>query len=253
MDHRATGRVLDIFELLAGQENGMNLTDICDVLGAPKSSLFPILHTLEERGYLKQERQTRCYRIGQMAYQIGNSYLRDSSGLDELEKLMEAVVAQCGEACHLAVLSGGDVLYLRKVDSPHAVRMTSRVGIRLPAYGTGLGKALLTDYTLPMLQAMYPEGLKALTSKTITDYAVLEQQLKESRKTGFSYESEESNLDICCIAVPLRKKGEIVAAFSVAVPVYRYDDTKKRQIEQALTIAKQQAEKLLQFTDLGLQ
>ena len=98
MDHRATGRVLDIFELLAGQENGMNLTDICDVLGAPKSSLFPILHTLEERGYLKQERQTRCYRIGQMAYQIGNSYLRDSSGLDELEKLIGEVHKQMKKA-----------------------------------------------------------------------------------------------------------------------------------------------------------
>lgn len=47
--HRATARVLDILESLSGSEEGLTLTELSQALDAPKSSLFPIVHTLEER------------------------------------------------------------------------------------------------------------------------------------------------------------------------------------------------------------
>ena len=51
--HRATARVLDILESLSGSEEGLTLTELSQALDAPKSSLFPIVHTLEERRYLR--------------------------------------------------------------------------------------------------------------------------------------------------------------------------------------------------------
>lgn len=51
--HRATARVLDILESLSGSEEGLTLTELSQALDAPKSSLFPIVHTLEERRYFR--------------------------------------------------------------------------------------------------------------------------------------------------------------------------------------------------------
>lgn len=56
--HRATARVLDILEHLAVKKEGLTLTELAQELEAPKSSLFPIVHTLEERRYLRQNRET---------------------------------------------------------------------------------------------------------------------------------------------------------------------------------------------------
>ena len=65
---------------------------------------------------------------------------------------MRLIVGVCSETCHFGILVGGDVLYLLKIDSPEPIRMYSSGGRRLPAYATGIGKALLSDYTLPMLK-----------------------------------------------------------------------------------------------------
>ena len=110
--------------------------------------------------------------------------------------IMQTVVDGCGETCHFGILSGGDVLYLAKVNSPQAIRMYSMTGRRLPAYSTAIGKALLRDYTPAQLKALYPEGLKALTPNTITDLGILYSQLLEIRAEGFAYEVEESNENI---------------------------------------------------------
>ena len=62
--HRATARVLDILESLSGSEEGLTLTELSQALDAPKSSLFPIVHTLEERRYLRQDDGTGRYTMG---------------------------------------------------------------------------------------------------------------------------------------------------------------------------------------------
>ncbi|EGT5236783.1 IclR family transcriptional regulator, partial [Clostridioides difficile] len=51
-NHRPTARILDILEALAESENGYTLTEIADVINAPKSSIFPIVHTLNARKYI---------------------------------------------------------------------------------------------------------------------------------------------------------------------------------------------------------
>ena len=99
---------------------------------------------------------------------------------------------------------------------------------RAAACATGVGKALLADYQLPQLKALYYDGLYPLTEHTITDFRLLADQLAEIRASGFAYECEESTRGIRCIGVPLRKSGKVVAALSVAFPLERYSDAGRR-------------------------
>ena len=200
--------------------------------------------------YICERFEVTGYRIGRMAFRIGNTYLDEASALREIYRLMHDIVSVCHETCHLGSLKNGDVYYLKKVETPLRSRTVTVEGRSLPAYATGVGKALLADYQLPQLKALYYDGLYPLTEHTITDFRLLADQLAEIRASGFAYECEESTRGIRCIGVPLRKSGKVVAALSVAFPLERYSDAAAASARQALDEARRQIERMLCSVEL---
>ena len=248
--HRTTLRILEVLELIANNPNRFTLSDISDKLQIPKSTISPILHTLVYKGFLSLTPDYH-YRIGFSAYNIGTGFLHQFNYLDEIEKILSDVTNVCLEASHYAVLSGGDVLYLKKVNSPEPIRMVSFVGNKLPAYSTALGKALLLNMSVNDIKKLYPGGLKPVTEHTITDFTELREQLAKAKQEGYVYEIEESNQYIRCIAVPIHKSGKIVASISVATPVFRYDDKKEALIKALLTDAQYKIETLINTLEIS--
>ncbi len=237
-EHRSTARILTILELLANSEKGYTLSKLAELLDAPKGSIFPMLQTLKEFHFLKQDEQTGIYRIGPAAFQVGMSFINSGDSLKYIEKIMDDVVDKCLETTHFAVLDKGNVVYLLKKDSPQAIRMISSVGKTLPAYATGIGKALLIDYSIEDLHQIYPDGLIPMTDNTITDFEELYNQLVSFKKDDISYEYEESNKDVQCVAVAVRKGGRIIASVSVAIPIFRCSEEKIVEIRDILLEAK---------------
>ncbi|MPM65790.1 Pectin degradation repressor protein KdgR [bioreactor metagenome] len=243
--HRATARVLDILEYLAAANgDGHTLTELAAALDAPKSSLFPIIHTLAERKYIQLERDTGKYCIGIGTYALGESFVAGKDSMELTLQAMSRVVSDCEETCQLAVLDGDKVLYLGKVDSPHAIRMISHVGARLPANSTALGKALLSGLTDSEVRELYAEGMHQMTEHTINDIDVLLEQINQVRGGAPAWEREESNLHISCCAVPICSKGKVLAAVSVSVPIFRLDEDKERVVTASLFRAKKEIEQL---------
>jgi IclR family KDG regulon transcriptional repressor len=245
-NHRTTSRILDVFDLLAANiDEKMTLSNIAVFLNVPKSTLFPILQTLVSRGYLNYDENTYIYSIGASCYEIGMKYIENGFFNADVDKIISKITQECQETCHFAELIGNEVFYINKKDSPQSIRMFSSPGKKLPAYSTGLGKALLSDKSMEQIKRLYPKGLSAITDNTITSFDVLYEQIKKIRKDGFAYEIEESNQHIRCIAVPIRVSGKVKYAISVAVPVFRYTKEKEQQIQSLLTDAKNQLEKRL--------
>ncbi len=241
-EHRSTARVLSILQLVARNQDGYTLSKLAELLEAPKGSIFPILQTLKEYHFLLFDDKTGIYQIGPMAFQVGMSFINRDGSLKFVEEKISRIVDQCLETVHFAILDKGDVVYLLKKDSPQAIRMISMVGKTLPAYGTGIGKALLMDYSLEELKKIYPDGLEKLTYNTIVDFDKLYEELKSFRKDDVSYEYEESNMDVQCVAVAVRKESKIIAAVSVAIPIFRCDDKKIENIREILLNTKRELE-----------
>lgn len=244
--HRSTQRVIEILQYVSENPNdGLTLTDLAGMLNAPKSSLFPIVHTLCQMGMLSLDKAGSRYSIGFKAYEIGNVYVRRGGINAEIEAEMHAIVEQCGETCLFAQLVEGDVFYLLKADSTEAVRTVVSPGQRLPAYATGIGKALLSGKSREEILALYPNGLQALTAHTIIDFDRLYYQLGEIKRNGLAFECEESTPYIRCVAVPIRKDGIVRAAMSIAVPVFRYNPQKEALVIRLLREAQIKIESLL--------
>lgn len=244
-DHNPTLRVIRILESLTGQPEGKTLTEIAKSCEMPKGSISPIIHTLARYKFLRYDEGAGRYSIGIRCYEIGNEYIMQMNVSDEIREITKKIVNRCRETSHFAVLDGNDVVYLMKQDSSEAIRMVSSIGKRIPAHSTAIGKALLSGYSDEEVQALYPQGLQKITDKTITNLDVLCKQLGEIRKTKIAYETEESSLNITCIAVPVEKNGEVAAALSVSIPIFRATEEKKKQIEAVLFEAKNEIETLI--------
>lgn len=231
-DSRYNIRVLDrAFSVLSLLANGapLSLAEISSAIGLNASTTFRMLASLDYHGYVERDESGRyqlglaCLELAQ-SFQAGNALSR--LALPELEKLRDEIK----ETVHLAVLDRADVVYLQKLPGLHAIGfLESRVGGRLPAYCTGLGKVLLAHLDPARVKEIlkhegYEQALPRFTPTTITTVDGLLAALAEIRERGFGYDFGEHEPDVRCVAVPLfGPQGRCVAAISVAGPASRMD------------------------------
>lgn len=228
----AVSRALDILELFLSQD-GLSAPEITERLGLPRTTVHELVTTLVDRSYLTvlPGRLTR-YRLGMRLFQLGGVFAEHLDLAREAQEVAHEVAASCDETVHVAVLDGTDVVYIAKVDSTHPVRMVSAVGRRLPAHCTGVGKMLLSSLTPEALDARYPPGtqLPAMTPQSITSPLRLRSHLAEVRERGVAYDECESNGAVNCAAAPVYdSSGAMVAAMSISVPTFRWNDEVRRE------------------------
>jgi Transcriptional regulator len=250
--HRPTSRVLDILECLASAEEGLTLTQIAAAVSAPKSSLFPFVHTLLQRRYLEMDKGTGRYRVGLNAFALAASYLETHSLFRMVTDAMRGIVDGCSEVCQLGILEGSQVLYIGKVDSPEPIRLVSHVGKRLPASCTAIGKALLCQYSEDELRTLYRQELPTLTVNSIRDFSVLASQLAAVRNGEAAVEVGESHEHIRCYAAPLFFRGGVDSAISVSTPIFRHTEEKSAVIKAALFRARAVIERCMEEAGEGL-
>jgi DNA-binding IclR family transcriptional regulator len=119
------------------------VTEVAAALGLPKSGAHSLLSTLASEGLLQRTPGNR-YRLGWSLFEHSQTLLETTDFLCIARRMMEQLVAGWGETTHLAVLVDGQVLYVEKLQGDRALEIVlSRVGKRLPAHCSGVGKVLL--------------------------------------------------------------------------------------------------------------
>lgn len=244
--HNPTLRVTEVLNFVCKNPGTMRLRDISRELNMPKSTLLPILQTLVQQQYIMKD-TSDCYLPGSGLLHLGAAARNTFSPAQMIRDHMKALVESFGETCYYGVLEQGQVLYVEKIDSPQPLRMLTTIGHKLPAYATGLGKALLLDHSQEQLKELYGEKMKPLTGNTVTSTDKLFDQLTKAKILGYTWEVEESTEHIRCFAVPVRKNGKIQGAVSIAFPVFRYREEDKQNIIDSLKSAAQKIEDCTQL------
>lgn len=218
--------------LAAAGPRGVALGDLARDLGLHKASLHRTLAALRHRGYAEQDAATGDYRLGPAATALATVYLGEENLPALLHPALVAVCRATDELVHLGALAGTEIVYLDKVEPARAVRVWSAVGRRRPAATTALGRALLAHRPLDDdLLAWYADAAPE-------DHAVGAEALgaicTEVRSTGFATEDEENEPGISCVAIPVLRGGQSVAAVSVTAPAERLGARRRREIETIL-------------------
>ena len=221
---KSADRTVELLELLAGYSEPLTLSEIHRELNYPKSSLFVLLRTLVARGWVETDRRGTGYSIGVRALLVGTSYLDRDPVIRAATRVLELLRAEINETVHLARLDGADVVYLASRESAHHLRLTSRVGRRVPAHATALGKALLAGLDDAQVDAILPTRLDALTPLTTVDREALYAELAVVRERGYAAERGQNTPGLGCFAVALDYRNPGTDAISCSVPYARLDD-----------------------------
>lgn len=228
-------RTVELLEYLAARhDDPARLREISDALEMPRSSAHALLRTLVSQGWVRSDPSGTLYGIGIRALLVGTSYLDSDPYLPLIVPFLEDLRAALDETFHLGRLDGTDIVYLATRESKQYTRTASRVGRRLPAYATSLGKSLLAERFGVDRDRHVPSALTPLTATTITDRAALDRELDEVRLRGYACDDEENTVGLRCFAVPLRYCRPAQDAISASVPVDRLDPQREREIVDAL-------------------
>ncbi len=234
---KSASRVLAVISLLTAQSGGATFGEICLQLGMPKSSTHALLRTMTDHGFLVVEEATRRYRVGIRLWEAGQTYI-DSLDLPAIaQPFMETARDLLHETVQLAVLDNADNVYVAKVDSDQRLILQSRIGGRLPAYATGLGKVLLAGLTDAEVRRRFAGvRLEPFTGTTITDIDTLIERLHAIRDSGYGTDDGEYTPGVVCVALPIHdRSGVVTAAMSVSVPEVRSSLRFAQQTLEVLT------------------
>lgn len=232
---KSAERALRTIELLT-EEGPLDFPQICDGLALPKSSAHALLATMRAMGFLHLDEQTRRYSLGPRLWEAGQAYIQ---GLDIAQlagPFMRRVRDHLGETVQVAILDGIDNVYIGKLETDHPLQLVSRLGSRLPAYATGLGKALLAG--LPdaeLLRRLDGVAMRSFTPRTITEPNKLLAELVRIRRRGYATDVGEYSKGVFCVAAPIQAPTGTVAAMSVSIPDVRVTTAVRRRAAQVLT------------------
>jgi DNA-binding IclR family transcriptional regulator len=178
---------------------------------------------LDAAGLVERNPRTGRYRLGLRIFELGGLVMQQMNLWDEALPFLEGLVHDTGETGHLAVLDGGEAIYIERVEARRALRVPSAIGRGYPAHATNLGKVLLADLAPEQVEQIVAErGLAAYTPHTITDPEGLAAELERIRAVGYAVDNEEYDEGLRCIGAPVRDhSGHVVAALGIGGPVTR--------------------------------
>ena len=228
-------RTVELLEYLAArQDRPARIRDICAALDMPRSSAHALLRTLVSQGWVRSDAAGTLYGIGIRALLVGTSYLDADPYLPVITPFLDDLRHVLDETFHIGRLDGSDVVYLATRESRQYLRTSTKVGRRLPAYTTALGKALLADRFGTERDEHIPDVLTSLTPHTITDRDELNDVLEEVRIRGYATDNQENTVGLRCFAVALHYVQPAQDAISASVPIARLTDERAKEIVEAL-------------------
>jgi IclR family pca regulon transcriptional regulator len=201
----------------------MGVNELAREVGLGRSTTHRYVATLAALGYLRQDAQTRKYRLGPRVLDLGFSAINSMELRQIAAPLLQQLSDETGYTVNMAILDGTDIVYVERCrsarDGQRAIDLNLHVGARLPAYCTSMGKVLLAhrpDAEREQLLARIE--LTRRGPNTLTDRRALAAELDRVRAAGLAVNDEELSYGLRSIAAPVRAaSGEVVAAINLAV------------------------------------
>lgn len=189
----AADQTLRILRHLARRPAPIAASALARDLGIPRSTIYHLLATLEEHGFVVHLAQDRRWGLGTSAFELAGGYARQEPLARLGRPLVAGLADRLGESAHLAVMSGRDVLYIVEERAVRRPALVTDVGVRLPAHLTATGRAMLAALPKVQVRALYPDA-SAFTERTgrgPQKPAELRELLRVVRQTGVATEDGE--------------------------------------------------------------
>ncbi|MDQ2900175.1 MAG: IclR family transcriptional regulator [Acidobacteriota bacterium] len=213
----ALERGLTVVELLARSRGGLTLSQVTRYLELPKSSVFCLLHTLDNSGYVYKDADSGKYRLSLRVCGLADLALNGIGLRDQARPHLRRLAESTGMTVHLAVLEQGACILIEKISRPDVNPVATWVGKHLSFHCTALGKVLAAYLAEEELATLIREhGLMRHNDCTICSPKRLKKELASVRERGYAIDDEEEEIGVRCAGAPVFNASEkVVAAVSV--------------------------------------
>lgn len=215
---------LAVLESFDTERQRLNATLAAARAGLTRAAARRHLLTLAHLGYL--ETDGRYFWLSSKVLRFSGSYLASARLPRALQPTLNRLAVQAQASFSAVVLDADEVVIVARSgnDRQASESSTGRViayglhmGARLPAHATSTGRVLLAAKTeAEFAQWMQGRNLLRMTPLTLTDPDAFTQLIQKIRQDDFCVASQEHELDVHALAVPLRNsQGVTVAALNV--------------------------------------
>lgn len=241
-------RAFDLLEALCRARNGMSIGALSAETGLHKSTVHRLLSSMCTRGYVQRDAETSVYRAGMRLCEL-SSYIVDNLDIVERARAaLDRLERQTDETVHLVMRDDKDIVYIHKVDNgSSAIRMFSRIGMRLPLYCTGVGKAILATWDKDEVREIWlTSHVRPWTEHTIVNEQEFYREIDKVRQLGYALDNEENELGVRCIAAAIPDyRGRASYAISLSAPVTRMTDQRVAELKAPLMAARDEIARAL--------
>ncbi|CRK85053.1 IclR family transcriptional regulator [Neobacillus massiliamazoniensis] len=248
---KSVDRALTIISLVSKRKEGMGVTELAANLDLNKSSIFRLLSTLVDHGFIEQNPETKKYRLGYKYLELSSMLLESIDLRTQAKPFLEELESQFNEVIHLTVYDQGEVIYIEKLEGSETLRTHSQVGRRAPMHCTAVGKVILAHLPLnEIVDVIDKYGLPKHTEQTITDKDTFFKELGKIRNEGIGREVEENEPGVSCIAAPIfDNMKKITAAVSISGPSIRMTEERLAEIRPIIMDIGKKISMRLGYTD----
>ncbi|HIB69991.1 MAG TPA: IclR family transcriptional regulator, partial [Candidatus Marinimicrobia bacterium] len=180
-------RGMRLLEQFTHKQQEWRLSELARTLNMPRSTVFRLVHTLEQLKYLEHHPQRKTYQLGNRVLNLGFEYLASQELIEVARPFLTTLNEKTGCSVHLGVLDEREVVYLLRIAGRQHLVSNVGVGTRFPAHATTLGRVLLSELSLQELNHLY-EGieLRRITEQTDTTVQDLHQRLCAEHQLGYA-------------------------------------------------------------------
>lgn len=231
-----TLRLFALLEVVASKDQFFSLQSLAEETGIPKPTLHRMLQQLESAGLLERSGDSRQYGTGVRLRKLAENLLLNDSFHGARHGVLRSLVNEVGESCNLTALSGSEVMYLDRVETPAPLRFYLHSGSRVPVHCSASGKLFLASMAPAQRQRLLAHAtLEAFTPKTLTNLDALEEEIKQVKRQGFALDNEEFLPSLLCIAVMVPSaSGRSNLCVAVQAPIMRLTPEKALGLLPAL-------------------
>jgi DNA-binding IclR family transcriptional regulator len=238
----STFRILD--EL--AKADGLGLNEVTQRTGIAKSTVFRILATLIELGYVL--RRESKYSVTNRLATLANDQATSETLRRVALPFMLLLRDEFGETVNLGVLRLDKVEYIEVAPSEYALRFSEKPGFSVQVHASALGKVLLAYATPEVVHSLIGgRKLPMLTPNTITDPNQFVLEAQKARHRGYAFDKGETSISATCVAAPILGGADTaIAALSISGPSSRFNPRKDSPVVEKLQLAVAEISRQLQ-------
>jgi IclR family pca regulon transcriptional regulator len=218
---QSLARGLQVLRAFDHDHPSSTLSGVAERAGLSRAVVRRSLLTLQHLGYVAL--RGRSFYLTPRVLELGYSYMSSLDITELAQQAMELLSQQVDESCSMAVLDGNEIVYILRVPVRRLMSVALGVGARLPAFAASMGRVMLAD--LPdneLAEWLRNNTFRAYTPHTLYKIGALKTEIGQVRRQGYALVSQELELGLCSIAVPIRAgNGRVVAGLNISL---RYSD-----------------------------